>query len=320
MRYTTLQLHTCLDQSFSSLINRNQPALAQNLIEVVPQNTKGICYEYRSNIKYRPCDILLAYSCAPADLEQLENYVSQLTHDQYASEIIKFIEQRRINPEYRPINLVWFSFDWNSTHYPSIPTFYVSTQSEKYNDKQSLSSLTTDLVTRLVPSHLATAQRVLGCLGKAKLNHIGFTFAREKLKTKFVLTCNTTSILPFMRDLDWEGDHDKLVKLLDFVKDITPKTQISISFDDTLSSKLEIELPWITSHDNNYIDKPFIDFVSDICHAQDEYQSLSELQTWLDAKNHDCIFYNKFSLFEDSTVNLKSYLHSSPFQKRRFLQ
>ncbi|WP_152614589.1 hypothetical protein [Pseudoalteromonas luteoviolacea] len=319
MRLSSSQLHERLSSTHSSLTNRRSTAIVDELLSTAPQNTKGICYEFRPMENYRPCDVLLAYECTNYSLSEIESFLELIPNSISQGKILNFISERKSNPLFQNLNLVWFSFDWNSDHFPSIPTFYISTQHYKYDNDDLLHQVSLELVNNMAESHVTQAQSVLDALKSCRLNHIGFTYAREAIKTKFVLSVHVNEINSLLDTLNWQGDYTKLSAILHIAKSLSEDIQISLSFDTVLSKKIEIELPWVANAQQNYLKSEFIQQVAEVCDTPDGYQNLTEITSWLHHTNLDCAFYTKFSLFEDSSVNFKAYLHCAPIQINRFV-
>ncbi|KZN41548.1 hypothetical protein [Pseudoalteromonas luteoviolacea] len=310
------QLHQQLCSSHGFLINQNNQEATKYLADKIPQFTKGVCYEYRAAELNHPCDFLVAYDTSEQTVKQLRALFSSIKQHQSQS-INQFLDLYDQHRCLRDIQLIWLSFDWSKNHYPVIPTFYVSTQHYSYVQGEKLNDTVDYALSTLAPQSLKLGNALVRKLDWGKLNHIGFTFARESLKTKFTITLDCDKVLQQLKLLNWQGSFDKLTPIVDIASQLSKTIQISISFTDVLSKKIEVELPWVRQSSANYVDAEFINNVIRLCNGDTNYDRLSELTKWLENNPNNKAFYTKFSIFEDDSCNLKSYLHSSPQPKKR---
>ncbi|MDK2596263.1 hypothetical protein [Pseudoalteromonas obscura] len=310
------QLHQQLCHSHGFLINQNNQEATKYLADKIPQFTKGVCYEYRAAELNHPCDFLVAYDTSEETLLQLRGLFDSIEQHQ-SKQINEFLDLYTQHRCLRDIPLIWLSFDWSKTHYPIIPTFYISTQHYSYVKGEKLNDTIKHALSTLAPNSLALGEALAGKLEYGKLNHIGFTFARDSLKTKFTITLECEHVLPQLALFEWQGDVAHLQSVLNIASELSHKVQISISFTDQLSTKIEVELPWVRQEKDNYINDEFIERVIDICDKEPNYHRLNDVSKWLENNPNNKAFYTKFSIFEDGSCNLKSYLHSSPQPKRR---
>ena len=315
---TLSDLHQMLCESHGHLINQNNQHATKQLADKPPQTTKGVCYEYRAAELAHPCDFLVAYDTSASSIRSLEKLFYS-SDNANSNRITDFLKRLKAAQPLNAVQLLWLSFDWSRNHYPEIPTFYVSTQHYSYAYGEKLDKAIEHTFLSLAPDYLDTAKQITADLSFGKLNHIGFTYARDALKAKFTITLAADEVIPLLEGINWQGDYAQLHRALELVKQLTDTIQISLSFDKVLSQKIELELPWVRNQSENYVNEAFIEEVIEICHAEQNYKRLIELVDWLENNPNDKAFYTKFSIFEDKKINLKSYLHSSPAPKRRFL-
>lgn len=307
-----------LCESHGHLINQNNQAATKLLADKPPQLTKGVCYEYRAAELAHPCDFLVAYDTSTTSIASLKKLFNA-SDKAHSHRIIEFFHTLKVAPPLNAVQLLWLSFDWSRNHYPEIPTFYVSTQHYSYVYGEKLNKAIEHTFLALAPEYLETAKEIIANLSLGKLNHIGFTYARDALKAKFTITLATADIEVLLKQIHWKGDYLQLNKIIELIKPLTKTIQISLSFNTVLSQKIELELPWVRNQSENYLSDEFINQVVKTCNSENNYRRLIELSDWLENNPNDKAFYTKFSIFEDQRINLKSYLHSSPKPKRRFL-
>ena len=271
-----------------------------------PQNIKSICYEKKLNDE-NYIDILASYNTCNYNLDALSRYFNHIDENKYSQRVIKFIEKLKVSQFNRPIKSLWLSFDKEDDNYSLLPTFYYSTQHSQFREVNFIKKNIIEACKILAPEYLHNAYRIVNTTFCCSIMHLGFTYGRKSFRLKFTIKLLSTEIIDFLKSIGWAGHYDKLKDILHTFNYLLPLPQVSISFQDEIINKIEIEFPWIADKKGDYNNKKFQDNVGTFCDINE--LKIQNLFNWY-TNNANAALYLKMSLSEDSSVNLKAYLHT----------
>ncbi|MDW7551411.1 hypothetical protein [Pseudoalteromonas peptidolytica] len=312
MKYSKSELYSIALDSEVQHLNNTVLEELQTIVSEIPENIHAICFEKRIDQFEDPVDFLVCYYCSPHNLDSVSSYINQKTPNKYALRINEFITNRKHSPAYKLVNLIWFSFDYEEGRYSTAPTFCVSTQHCQFSDFSLLSSFIINASEFLAPEFLNKTKELLPSLECTRINHFSFTFGRKEFRAKLVFKLETLRLPSLLKDLDWKGNLYLLKQLLNTIVQVSDEIQVGLSYSTELSEKIEIELPWITRLDENYLQDSFLNSLRKIT----EKELSTNLTPWLNLKVQTG-YYIKITLTSASEFNIKSYLYSSPYKKRK---
>lgn len=312
MKYSKSELYSIALDSEVQHLNRTITEKLQPIVNGIPENIHAICFEKRIDQFEEAVDFLVCYYCSPHNLDSVLSYINQKLPNEYAHRINKFIKRRKLSSTYKPVNLIWFSFDWEDGRYSTVPTFCISTQHCQFADFSLLSAFIINASEFLAPEFLNKTKELLPSLESTRINHFSFTFGRKEFRAKFVFKLETLKLPGLLKDLDWKGNLYLLEQLLNAIVHVSDEIQVGLSYSTELSEKIEIELPWITNLDENYLHDSFLSALRKIT----DKKLSTNLAPWLNLKVQTG-YYIKITLTSTSEFNIKSYLYSSPYKKRK---
>ncbi|MFT4926164.1 MAG: hypothetical protein ACI8WB_002262 [Phenylobacterium sp.] len=302
---TLSSLYQTILQQNSTLIDVEFNHHLSALVNNAPQNIKSLCLEFKADGS-KQCDLLLSYQSDRVTMQSLADYCQPFEANPNGKKLIDFLEHCRALEHDCPIPLFWFSFDWLGSHFSPIPTFYYSTNHRAFYDLAMFKQHLIGSCGLLAAEFSAHAVSFLTAKNSPFILDVGFTFPRTPCCLKLGGRIKASQLSALLSEIQWSGNDDKLQTLFNTFGDLLKYPRIGISYQQKLVDRIEIELPWITNSDNNYINDDFINKLGQLgcAYALDG----TALSNWYGA-NENAGLYLKLSLAEDSTLSLKAYLH-----------
>jgi hypothetical protein len=306
MAVTLSEFNQTIFSNNGDLLNSGVNTALFEIAKSAPQNFHSLCYEKPLN-EQNSIDFLASYQTSQINLDALKTLFEQADDTEYSQRLIDFINIIPTSQYHWPISALWLSFDWQNQGYATLPTFYYSTQHNKFRDVDFIGRNIMASCEILAPEYLHHARKIIDTPYCKHIMHLGFTYGRAAFRLKVTAKLAPVDLLDWLTLLEWPGDFDVLSKVLETFADILIEPQVSLSFAAKMINKIEIEFPWIGGEKQDHITPVFMDKLMAITFV--DATKIQSLHQWY-KRDANAALYLKISLCEEGSLTVKAYLHT----------
>ncbi|MBE0363601.1 hypothetical protein PULV_a1068 [Pseudoalteromonas ulvae UL12] len=247
----------CIDtqrfRQFPTLLTHQDPKHVAQLFALKIGTPKVICYE--TQLKHSDAfDVLFGFKTSDNNINALIHYLSAQQCNERTSCFISLLEKLKTGDIYWPVKLYWLSFDWADNLYPVLPSFCLSTQHPAFNDEKLLKQVIQDVYRSVGEQYQYIVPRIFAAGELNNLKHLGVTFARSQLRFKFTYKLTQAALFDLLDSLEWPGDIQQLTAFYHRFLQWLDEVQVSVSFQADLTSRIEIEFPWLSEQNHDLTD------------------------------------------------------------------